>query len=232
MLAASPVVAEPRHVEVFGASSFVPPSSGFGGLPVGCFTGGPCRLTTTITSGRTVLARTGPERIGTNSVGIVYFSLSGAARSALAHARGGRLGVHVTVADASHVQVSTPLTLVPFSTSGAGPSRRLSSSPALELVGATDFVNSSGGVGGILTACHTAVIPCHVSATVSAGGTVIARTGREWVGAGDLGYVIFSLTSSGRSMLTHARGNQLAAQVKLSSGSSSATGQIALVGFH
>jgi hypothetical protein len=97
-------------------------------------------------------------------------------------------------------------------------------------VGATDFVNSAG-TGGILVRCRAAVSPCQVTSTVSVGRSVIARTGQEYVSAGDLGYVIFSLTASGRSMLAHAPGNQLGAQVSITDGGVTATGQIALVSF-
>jgi hypothetical protein len=100
----------------------------------------------------------------------------------------------------------------------------------LSLLGTSDFVNSHG-TGGILAACHAAVAPCTVSASVAVGRTVIARTGHEVVGAGDLGYVIFSLTSAGRSLLARASGNQLGAQVQLTNGSQTATGQLALIGF-
>jgi hypothetical protein len=97
-------------------------------------------------------------------------------------------------------------------------------------VGATDFV-SSQGTGGILAGCQAPVSACQVTSTVSVGRTVIARTGREYLDAGDLGYLLFSLTPSGRSMLAHAPGNQLAAQVRITDGRATATGQIALVGF-
>jgi Arylsulfotransferase (ASST) len=230
VLAQSAVASVPRHVEAYGASVFVPPASGFGGIPVGCFTGAPCRLTTTITSGRTVIAQTGGESMGTNANGIGYFRLSSAGRSMLAHARNHRLAVQVLIRDGSGVQLATPLTLVAFSTAGHGPARSLSGSSLVGLMGTTDFVNSNG-VGGLLTGCRAAVAPCPVSATISIGRTVIARTGREAVGAGDLGYVFFSLTSAGRSMLDHAGGNQLGAQVNLTSGSQTASGRIALVRF-
>jgi len=230
VLATSPVLSAPRHVAIYGASAFVPPAGGIGGLPVGCFTGHPCSITTTITSGATVLARTGAEHLPAGGTGILYFRLSPAARGALARAKGRRLPVQATVRDVSGLEASTPLNLIPFSTGGTGPKRSLSPSPPVQLVGATDFVNSRG-TGGILAGCQAAVSPCPVTATVSVGRTVIARTGEEYVGAGDLGYVIFSLTGAGRSMLAHASGNQLGAQVTLTSGTSTATGQIALVGF-
>ena len=89
--------------------------------------------------------------------------------------------------------------------------RRRRTAPAsrgsLRVLGLTNFV-SSNGVGGILAEC-LASTPCHTSTTVSVGETVIASTGSELLGARDVGYLIFSLTSAGKSMLAHAHGNQL-----------------------
>lgn len=229
-LAGSNEVTVPRHLVIYGGSAFVPPATGFGGLPVGCFTGSACRLTTTVSSGRTVLASTGVERVSSTSTGIVYFHLSKAGGSLLGHAKSHRLPVTVEVKDSSGVWSSRSIDLVAYSSSGRGPRRSVSPSPALALTGTSDFVNSHG-IGGILTACRSAIRPCSVRATLSVGGTVIARTGNESVGAGDLGYVIFSLTPSGRSLLAHAAGNQLGATVQLSNGRESATGQLALIGF-
>jgi hypothetical protein len=97
-------------------------------------------------------------------------------------------------------------------------------------VGATDFVNRHG-VGGVLARCNAAVIPCQSTSTVSVGRTVVAQTGPEYLGAGDLGYLIFTLTPSGRSMLARARGNQLGAEVRITSGADTTAGRVALVGF-
>jgi hypothetical protein len=229
-LASSKVVSLPRHVAIYGGSAFVPRSNGFGGLPVGCFTGSACKLTTTITSGRTVLASTGTEHVPAGKTGDVYFRLSGAAGNMLGHARSNRLPVTVTVRDSSGIRSSKTIDLVGFSTSGAGPHRSLTASPLLSLQGTSDFVNSHG-IGGILAACHSSLAPCSVRASISVGRTVIATTGPERLGAGDLGYVIFSLTATGRSMLAHASGNQLGAEVTLTDGSQTAGGQLALVGF-
>jgi hypothetical protein len=208
----------------------VPKSGGFGGLPVGCFTGAACKLTTTITSGRTVLASTGTERIAAGETGLVYFRLSGAAQSMLDHAKSNRLPVSVKTRDASGVWSSASMNLVGYSTTGSGPHRSLTASSLLSLVGTSDFVNSHG-IGGILAACHSSVAPCSVQVSISVGRTVIATTGPERLGAGELGYVIFSLTAAGRSMLAHAPGNQLGAQVSLTGGGQTATGQLALVSF-
>ena len=89
---------------------------------------------------------------------------------------------------------------------------------------------SSGGTGGILAEC-LASTPCHTRTTLSVGNTVIATTGSELIGARDVGYLIFSLTSAGKSVLEHARGNQLGAQAKISDGPASASGAVALVRF-
>jgi hypothetical protein len=89
---------------------------------------------------------------------------------------------------------------------------------------------SSGGTGGILAEC-LASTPCHTKTTVSVGNTVIASTGSELLGARDVGYLIFSLTSAGRSMLAHAHGNQLASSVTITDGGATAHGDISLVGF-
>ena len=89
---------------------------------------------------------------------------------------------------------------------------------------------SSGGVGGILAEC-LASTACHTKTTLSIGRTVIATTGPELLGSHGVGYLIFSLTSGGKSMLEHARGHQLGASVTISDGRSTASGSIALVRF-
>jgi hypothetical protein len=227
-LATSPVVSTPAHLAIYGHSSFVSPQ-GTGAIPVSCAADHPCSAATTITAGSTVIASTGHERIGQNGGGLLFFTLNGAGRSMLSKAAGHRLGVQVSVHDASGTTGSTGLDLIPFSTSGRGPARSVSQSPGLQLVGLTDFVNSRG-TGGILAGCY-ATSPCQVTTTISVGRTVISRTGREYLGPGTLGYLFFQLNSAGQSMLAHAPGNQLGAQVKISSSQGTASGQLALVGF-
>jgi len=135
----------------------------------------------------------------------------------------------MTGQDVSKLTFSRYITLVPFSTGGAVPARTAAQSGGLRLVGLTDFV-SSGGVGGILAECLDTT-PCHVRASVSVGSTVVVSTGSELLGARGLGYLIFTLNSAGRSLLAHARGNQLGAAVTLSDGGATAHGQVALVRF-
>jgi hypothetical protein len=228
VLATSGVTSVPAHIGVAGRSAFVS-SSGVGGLPTVCFNSKTCHIAMTMTVGKTVIARTGSEQIPAQGGGILYFSLTGAGRSMLAHARGHRLLVHMTGQDVSKLSFSRYITLVPFSTSGAGPARTASQSGGLQILGLTDFV-SSGGVGGILAECLSSS-PCHTRTSLSVGKTVIASTGSELLGARSVGYLIFSLNSAGRSLLDHARGNQLGASVTLSDGSATAHGQVALVRF-
>ena len=218
----------PPHLGVFGRSAFVS-GAGTGGVPAGCLSPKPCSVSTTVSVGRTVIARTGREAIGSGLGGLLFFSLSSAGRSMLARARGGQLAATVSTRDASGMTATVPMALVRFDTRGTGPARKVSQGTGLSLIGLTDFV-SKAGTGGLLVDCNS-LTPCSVSAKVAVGGTTIAATGREFVGAGELGYVIFSLTGTGRSLLAHAPGNQLGVSASITSGSSTATGNLALVGF-
>jgi hypothetical protein len=211
VLATSPTVATPPHIAVFGRSAFAPSGPGLGGIPVGCYRGVTCHVVTTVFAGRRTIATTGTERIGANSTGLVFFKLTAKGRSLLNHARGHRLAVNVKVQDASGTKALVKMALVPFTTSGRGPRRSVTQASPLRIIGGTDFV-SSRGVGGILAACGSATT-CAVTTEVSVGRTVIARAGRELIGADELGYLIFSLTPRGRTLLAKAQGNQLGARV-------------------
>jgi hypothetical protein len=213
VLATSPAVPTPPHIAVFGHSAFVPSGSGPGAIPVGCYRGVACHVVTTVFAGRRRIATTAREGIAPNSTGLVFFKLTATGRSLLNHARRHRLAVNVKVQDATGTKALVKLALVPFTTSGSGPHRSATPAPPLRIVGATEFV-SSGGTGGVLAACGSTTT-CSVSTVVSVGRTVIARTGRELIGADELGYLIFSLTARGRTLLAHARGNQLGARVTI-----------------
>ena len=230
LLGYSALLPTPAHLAIFGRNVFVPPH-GLAGLPVGCFTAGPCRVTTTISIGSSVLASTNPESVPAGGGGVVYFKLTPAGRARLAAAANHRLLVRVKERDASGARGTTTLNLVPFQTHGRAPRRSLISSPSLRLVGATAFV-SSHSAGGILAGCST-VSPCHVSTKLTAGGSTIASTGPEFLGAHELGYLSFKLTGRGHSLLAKAKGNQLAATVKISDSSSgaAASGHVVLVGY-
>ncbi len=220
--------ATPAHLAIYGRSAFVS-ANGFGGIPAGCFANHPCHVATTISAGRTVIARTGNEAVGENDSAILYFQLSGQGRASLQHARGRRLAVQISAHDSSGTAANTSLNLVPFQTNGDGPHRSLTNSSTLKIIGVTHFV-SSGWTGGILAGCAGGT-PCHATATVSAGNTVIAHTGSEFLGANELGYLYFTLTAAGHAMLAHAPGNQLGAQITLTNGSATASADVALAAF-
>jgi hypothetical protein len=228
-LGTSPVQQTPAHIAVFGSSAFVAPG-GTGGLPAACYEPQRCRVVMTVSAGRTVIARTAAQSIPQNGGAVVYLHLSGAGNAMLAHAPANRLPVQVSVRDASGAEATTTLDLISFHTSGPGPHRASNNSSTLRIVGKTDFV-SSAGVGGILAGCMSTTSSCATTTTVSVGKTVIARTGPEFLGANELGYLLFTLTAAGRALLAHADGNQLGAQVRITSGSTTASADIALVGF-
>ncbi len=219
----------PAHVTIYGASAFVPASHGLAGVPVGCFTGAACHLTTIVSYGRTVIARTKPEGIGAGSSGLAYFALTAAGRRLLGAAAAHRLPATVTVLDGSGARASRTLNLIPYAIAGPGPSRAAVQSPSVRVVGYTDFV-SRAGFGGILADCATPA-PCRTSVTLSAGGATIAQTGAEFMGANELGYVSFRLTPQGRTLLAAAPGNQLGVELRLGNGADTTRGGIALVRF-
>ena len=227
VLSTSPTHADPAHVAIFNVARFVSPK-GVGAVPVGCFTGHKCSIRLTLSSGNSVLARGGPTTINPGTGGLVGFGLSSSGRSQLAHAAGHRLGVQVTIQDSSGARATAPLTLIPYTTSGSGPQQSASQSPTIQIADNQDYVDA-GGLGAILSACY-ASSACHPKVTLSAGGQVIGTTQRtQHLGTQELGNVFFELNQTGQAMLAHASGNQLAAQIKLTNGSATATGQIDLI---
>jgi hypothetical protein len=229
VLANSSTIPAPAHLILYGRSVFVNQATGTGGIPAGCYTRAVCHVKTTISVGRVTVATTGTESIQPSGTSILYFTLTPRGRVLLRNAPGARLGVKVTARDTSGRRAIANLTLIPFTTSGRGPSRSVTQSAAAQVVDVTDFVFARGA-GGILAGCATDA-PCPIAATLSAGGATIATTGPELVGGRELGYVFFNLTSHGRALLTSARGNQLAARLTLSSGNATAVARIALVQF-
>jgi hypothetical protein len=158
---------------------------------------------------------------------MLYVRLSPSARGALARSSSHRTLFEVTARGKSGVSTTTYLTGIPYSTSGSGPSRHVSQSAAVQVANTTGFATSAGN-GAILAGCYAAV-PCELRATLSVGGTQIASTSAQHLGVAELGPIYFQLNSAGKALLARASGNQLAARVRLSNGSSSAAGQISLI---
>ncbi|HJS94987.1 MAG TPA: arylsulfotransferase family protein [Solirubrobacteraceae bacterium] len=228
VLATSPVQPLPSHVGIFGQSAFV--SGGWvGAVPMSCSAPQPCHIATRITVGPADLAKAAPLAIKAGGHALVHFTLTGAGHKALMRARNHRLRVRVTATDPSGIGGSTVVTLIPFYTSGRGPKRSASQSRSVQIVGLTDFV-FDGRTGGILVNC-SADVPCAARTTLSVGKTTIARTGPEFVGAKQLGYLSFSLTPAGRTMLARALGNHLGARLTVNNGRDTASAVIALASF-
>jgi hypothetical protein len=230
VLATSPAETVPAHVQLFGSSAFVSSASGTAGVPVGCYSPKPCRLTATVTSGSSVLARSGRQYYAAGAGGVLYFRLSPAGRATLARSSSRRLSVRITVQDSSTAHPATAaLELVAFSAGGVGPHRVYTQTSQLRFLSGTDFVSSTG-VGAVLAECLRAS-PCHVRTTLTAAGATIATTGGEYIGADQVGYLYFTLGSAGRAVLARAAGNQLPVHVSITGAGPAASAELALVGF-
>jgi Arylsulfotransferase (ASST) len=216
-----------RHLAIFNPDTFVHTSNGYAGIPVGCFTGSDCSISLRVRLKGAIVGQSKPVHVVGGTGAVLYVQLSSAARSALAHSSSHRILVEVTARGTSGISATTYLTAIPYSTSGSGPTRNVSQSPSVQVANTTSFVSSSGA-GAILAACYAAV-PCGLKATLSVGNTVIATTSAEHLGVAELGNINFKLNSAGQSKLAAASGNQLAARIKLTDGSATASGQIALV---
>jgi hypothetical protein len=104
--------AQSSALQLFGRTAFV--SRGrVGGVFVGCFADRPCRVRTTVTSGRAAVARTGREYIGADDCGNAIFTLTSAGRRLLTRAGGNQLPVQVTVTDGSST-ATAQMALVQF----------------------------------------------------------------------------------------------------------------------
>ncbi|MGZ4350043.1 MAG: DUF1906 domain-containing protein, partial [Solirubrobacteraceae bacterium] len=207
VLGTSPATATPAHLMIFGQSAFAP-RTGLGAVPVGCTGISPCAVTTTISAGRTTYATTKREFIAAGG-GLAYFKLSSTAQKALQHAHNHQLAVTVTVRSTSGAKVMRKLSLSSFTTRNPSPTRSGAQASQLKLIGTTEFV-SHGWVGGILAACVGSA-PCQATVTLMAGRTRLAKTSLQTIGAGELGYLSFSLTSAGHRLLAKTTSNQLGA---------------------
>ncbi|MGH2896346.1 MAG: hypothetical protein ACRDPM_24180, partial [Solirubrobacteraceae bacterium] len=206
VLGTSPATPTPAQVMIFGNSAFAP-KHGLGAVPVGCVAVSPCAVTTTISSGRRRFATTKREFIPAGG-GLAYFKLTPAAQKALATAHNHQLAVSVKVRSTSGPSATRKLTLNSFTTSNPSPARRAGQSSQVKLIGTAEFV-SHGWVGGILAEC-IGTTPCQATTTLMAGRTKITKTKKpQTLGAGELGYLSFSLTRAGHKLLANAKTNQI-----------------------
>jgi hypothetical protein len=243
-LGVSETIATPPHIAIFGHSVFVPPY-GLAGVPVGCFVPTGCAITTTITAGHTLIGKTGADPIGSSTGGIAYFKPTSAGRKLLASAPGRRLAVTVTSTDTAPGStggvgsgstgeiaspVSSTLDLIPYTTSGSSPAKTLTDGPSLRILSATAYAYRDS-VGGLLVDCAS-LTPCMIKVSLWHGHTTLAQPGAQYLGAGELGYLSFKLSSAGHSMLASNKSNQISSHVYISDGTAASSGLIAIVGYH
>lgn len=222
-------VATPTHVDIYGKRAFVSASNGRGTVPAACFTraSNTCSLQATLSYGGHALATSPHQQFSAYHGGLLHFTLSAAGRHQLRQAGSRGLPVEVTLRSASGGSATVRMTLTSFSISGPGPKRSVSGSPKVQIVATTNFVSRSGQ-GAILGACYSST-PCPISANISVAGAPIASTKLQTLGAEELGYLQFQLNRAGQTMLNHASGNQLGAEVRLRSAQGAAGGQVTLV---
>ena len=214
------------RISMFSRAAFIS-GGGVGGLEVACFAARPCRLTGSISSGRTKIAHVTTQTIRANSGGVAFFTLSSRGRNLLSHARGRRLAVNATLRNTDGAVAFNHLDLVPYRTSGKAPAHSVRQTRSLRTLVHTAFI-SGGGIGGVFAQC-SATTPCHVRVTVRAGGRVVATTPSQFIAAQDCGTLFFRLTRAGSEMLYRSRGNDLAAQLSASNAGQTAVAQISLV---
>jgi hypothetical protein len=84
--------------------------------------------------------------------------------------------------------------------------------PHIAIYGHSAFVPVGGGLGGIPASCLQRTA-CHITTSIYAGRTLLARTGREAIGAESAGIIYFRISPYGFRLLRSARGNRLAVRV-------------------
>jgi hypothetical protein len=82
----------------------------------------------------------------------------------------------------------------------------------IAIYGRSAFVPLRGGLGGIPASCLQSS-PCHIITSIYAGRTLVARTGREYIGAQSAGIIYFHLSAHGFALLRSARDGRLPVRV-------------------
>jgi hypothetical protein len=112
-----------------------------------------------------------------------------------------------------------------------GTSPALATPAHIAIYGHSAFVPLRGGLGGIPASCLQSA-PCHIVTSIYAGRTLVARTGREYIGAQSAGIIYFRLTARGFALLRSARGARLPVSVDAQDlGGPRAQVQLNIIGF-
>ena len=86
-------------IQLLQRPGFVATNNGQGQILGACYASTPCQVTATVSSQGTQIAQTTAEHLGVNELGVLYFKVSAAGRSMLAHASGNQLPVQITLSD-------------------------------------------------------------------------------------------------------------------------------------
>jgi hypothetical protein len=85
-----------QAVRLVGGTAFVG-GGGFGGVLASCSGLAPCLIQTQLTVRGRQIAATGPESVGANELGYLFFKLNALGRRLLASSHGNQLGARVTL---------------------------------------------------------------------------------------------------------------------------------------
>ena len=146
VLGSSAPTQTPASVAIFGNSAFVP-AHGSVAIPVSCPNTSSCRVQASIYDGKQRLTHSAAQSVSRRGT-LISFPLTKRLIGLVADAPGRRLPVSVSVTSSSGARVSRTLELIPYTSSGAPPTRRVLSSSAIHILSRTSFV-SDGWVGGV-----------------------------------------------------------------------------------
>jgi hypothetical protein len=204
----------PASVAIFGNSAFIA-ANGAVGIPVSCPNATSCQVQATIYDGKRRLAQTQGQAVPIRG-GLARFTLAKSVYRLATQASDRRLPITVDLSNSTGPKASRSLNLVPFTTAGAAPARHVWSSSMLRILGTTSFV-SNGWVGGVLVAC-TSKAPCVTTTHLTRAGATIASPRTQTLGAGEIGYLAFTLNAKGHASLKASKGNQYGARVTVTTG--------------
>jgi Domain of unknown function (DUF1906) len=214
----SAAVPTPPSVAIFGAGAFVS-ARGSVGIPATCLDSSFCQLTAAIYDGKRRLTEPVTKTMSIHG-GVIRLALTERARAIVADAARHRLPVRVTVVSRDGMKATRTLTLNQYTVSGTAARWTTKTSSMLQILGKADFV-SNGWAGGILAVC-TASAPCNAATRITTrSGAVIATARAQTLGAGEIGYLWFTMTAKGHALLKASEGNQLGVRVAVTTAATS-----------
>jgi hypothetical protein len=227
VIGTSAPVHAPPSAAIFGSGAFVS-SSGSVGIPVACLNSSFCQLTAAIYIGKRLLTEPVTKTMSIHG-GVIRLSLTKRAREIVAAEPRHRLPVRVSIVSRDGMKAKRMLTLNQYSVSGTAPLSTTKVSSMLQILGKSDFV-SNGWAGGILAVC-TASTPCNASTRVTdRSGALIATVRSQTLGAGEVGYLWFTLTAKGHALLRASKSNQLGVRLAVTTAVTPVTSGGATVG--